>query len=83
VQRLEVTANVKSPVLYKSEAHDTEIIFGDVCIEECIPLGAPSPAAASSRATIENSDIQNLDHETAADLKCMTQTAPRQGRSSV
>ena len=45
VQRLEVGANVESPVcLYKYEIRDTEIVFGDVCIEEYIPLGTPSSA---------------------------------------
>ena len=86
MQRLEVTANVKSPIcLYKSEIRDTEIVSGDACIEEYIHLGTPSPAPASSRATTrtQHSEIQHPDHETETDLECVRQTAHSQGQRSV
>lgn len=71
-KRLEVTTNVKSPIcLYRYEI----CLSGDVYIEEYILLGTLSPAAASSRATIEmqHNDIQHLDHEIEADLEYVRQ----------
>ena len=70
MQRLEVIANVKSPIcLYKFEIRHAEIVFSDACIEEYIPLGTLSPAAISSSATTEmqHSDIQHSDHEIETD----------------
>ena len=71
--------------LYKSKICDTKIIPGGVCIEEYIPLGMPSPATASSRATtgMQHNDIQYPDHETKADLECVRQAVASQGQRSV
>ncbi|KAJ8422307.1 hypothetical protein Cgig2_014532 [Carnegiea gigantea] len=85
-RRLEATANVEPPIyLYKLEIRDTEIIFGNACVEEYIPLGTPSPSTPSSRATIEtqHNNIQHPHHKTQADLECLRQTAPSQGQRSV